>query len=237
MTEPVRLDDLISLVRRRQPDGTPLDHLGDAVMLGQHLSEVADHLIGHFVDQARRAGASWTEIGASMGVTKQAVQKRFVPRAGTEAQTAAADGFARFTDAARSTTVASQAEARRTGQDHIGTEHLVLGLLAEPDALAATTIVALGVALDDLRAAVEATLPPPAAEPVPELIPYTGPARKALELTMREALRLGHVHVGTEHVLLGVLSDEESAAARGLAGLGVTHGPAEAHIVAALDAS
>ena len=81
MTSAVRLDDLITLVKSHHPDGDALERLGDAVAIGEHLGEVADHLIGHFVDQARRAGASWTEIGRHMGVTKQAAQKRFVPRA------------------------------------------------------------------------------------------------------------------------------------------------------------
>src|ERR1700690_4394874 len=76
---PIRLDDLISVVKSNE--GTPLDHASLAVQVAEHLGELPDHLIGHFVDQARRAGASWTEIGQAMGVTKQAAQKRFVPKA------------------------------------------------------------------------------------------------------------------------------------------------------------
>ena len=77
---PVRLDDLIGHVLDRHPDGNALDHLSDAVQVSSSLGELADHLIGHFVDQARRSGASWTEIGEYMGVSKQAAQKRFVAR-------------------------------------------------------------------------------------------------------------------------------------------------------------
>src|SRR6266849_7019125 len=76
---PVRLDELIGYVKSQ--DGTALDHMSAAVRISEHLGELADHLIGHFVDQARKTGTSWTEIGQSMGVTKQAAQKRFVPRA------------------------------------------------------------------------------------------------------------------------------------------------------------
>ena len=76
---PVRLDELIGYVRSQQ--GTTLDHVSAAVRISEHLGELSDHLIGHFVDQARKTGASWTEIGQSMGVTKQAAQKRFVPKA------------------------------------------------------------------------------------------------------------------------------------------------------------
>lgn len=77
-TNSVRLGDLIDGIRQTRSD--PLDQLADAVMIAEHLGEVADQLIGHFVDQARRAGSSWKEIGASMGVSKQAAQKRFVAK-------------------------------------------------------------------------------------------------------------------------------------------------------------
>jgi hypothetical protein len=78
---PVRLDDLIDAIKQVHTDA--LEQLTDAVLASEHLGELADHLIGHFVDQARRSGASWTDIGKSMGVSKQAAQKRFVPRAET----------------------------------------------------------------------------------------------------------------------------------------------------------
>ena len=76
---PVSLDNLISYVQALHPDGTPLERLSDAVTVAARLDEQSDALIGHFVDQARRSGASWSQIGESMGVTKQAAQKRFVP--------------------------------------------------------------------------------------------------------------------------------------------------------------
>ncbi len=232
MTSAVRLDDLINLVKNRHPDGGALERLGDAVEVGEHLGEVADHLIGHFVDQARRAGASWTDIGRHMGVTKQAVQKRFVPRA--EGATTARD-FARFTPRARKAVVEAEAAARRGGQDQILPEHLLLGLLVERAALAATTLTGLGVDLDGLREATEANLV--AGDAVPDgHIPFNGPSKKVLELVFREALRLGHNYVGTEHLLLGLLADDENPAAQLLAGFGVTHEAAEAHITTALAA-
>ncbi|MDT5011863.1 MAG: hypothetical protein QOH57_3480, partial [Mycobacterium sp.] len=76
---PIRLDDLIDAIKKAHSDA--LEQLTDAVLVAETLGEVADHLIGHFVDQARRSGASWTDIGTSMGVSKQAAQKRFVPKA------------------------------------------------------------------------------------------------------------------------------------------------------------
>src|SRR6202162_6370997 len=94
ITHPVRLDDLIDVIKTVHDE--PLDQLTDAVLAAESLGEVADHLIGHFVDQARKSGASWTDIGKSMGVTTQAAQKRFVPR--PEATTLDANqGFGRFT--------------------------------------------------------------------------------------------------------------------------------------------
>ncbi len=74
---PAPLEKLIAYVRSLRPDAGPLGHLSDAVATAQELSDQADALIGYFVDQARGSGASWSQIGAAMGVTKQAAQKRF----------------------------------------------------------------------------------------------------------------------------------------------------------------
>jgi ClpA/ClpB-like protein len=227
MTSQVRLDDLIDAIKMVHSD--PLDQLSDAVIAADHLGDVADHLIGHFVDQARRSGASWTEIGTSMGVSKQAAQKRFVAK-GLDPD----EGFGRFTPRARNVVVAAQNEARAANNAEIRPEHLVLGLLAEPEAIAARVIVTLGVALDAVRRAATATLPPAAGE-VPELIPFDPGARKALELTFREALRLGHNYIGTEHILLALLELEDGTGV--LTGLGVDKGGAETEIVAALRAT
>ncbi|MDN3359506.1 Clp protease N-terminal domain-containing protein [Actinomadura sp. DC4] len=223
----VRLDDLIDEVRTQSTDGSPLDHLSDAVLISQRLGEIADHLIGHFVDQARRAGASWTEIGSHMGVTKQAAQKRFVPN-----ETVKRGGWARFTEPARHALLQAQEEARTAGHAHIGTEHILLGLLHEPDALAARAITAQSVTLDQVRTAVTAAFDPPEAEPPGGHIPFTRHAKKVRELTVREALRLDDEQVGTEHVLLGLLGEEEGRAAGVLAGLKVTKAAAETWIAA-----
>ena len=89
----VRLDTLIDSIKKARTE--PLDQLADAMMVGEHLGEVADHLIGHFVDQARRSGASWAEIGRSMGVSKQAAQQRFVAKGAGQAPDAS-QGFSRL---------------------------------------------------------------------------------------------------------------------------------------------
>jgi hypothetical protein len=238
MTEPtqiptaVRLDDLIDAIKKSHTDA--LDQLSDAVIAADHLGDIADHLIGHFVDQARRSGASWSEIGRSMGVTKQAAQKRFVAKPSSDAAALDPDaGFARFTPRARNVVMASMNQARAAGNTTIGIEHLVLGLLTEPDGLAAKAIIAQGVSLERVRETVLKVLPPRVAE-LPELSPYSGQARKALELTFREALRMGHNYIGTEHILLAILELEDGTGV--LAGLGVTKAASEESVTRALGA-
>jgi hypothetical protein len=233
MTNPVRLDDLIEAIKKVHSDA--LDQLSDAVLAADHLGDVADHLIGHFVDQARRSGASWTDIGRSMGVSKQAAQKRFVPKGpGEPSDLDPSQGFGRFTVRARNVVMTAQNEARAAGNDEIRPEHLVLGLLSEPDALAAKAVVAQGVPLEAVRQAATATLPP-AADQVPALIPFDPRAKKALELTFRQALRMGHNYIGTEHILLALLELEDGTGV--LAGLGVDKAAAEANITAAVAAA
>ena len=231
ITSPVRLDDLIEAIRTVHDD--VLEQLTSAMVAADHLGELADHLIGHFVDQARRSGASWTDIGRSMGVTKQAARKRFIPKDPGEASDLnTRQDFSRFTPRAKNVLMAAHNEAHAAGHDQIRPAHLVLGLLSEPDALAAKAIIARAAPLDAVRRAVTATLPPPAEE-VPDLVPYAADSRKALELTFREALRLGHNYIGTEHILLALLELEDSDGL--LAGLGLDKPAAEAHITAALD--
>src|ERR1700733_13514596 len=129
---PVRLDELINTIKKVHSD--VLEQLSDAVLAAEHLGEVADHLIGHFVDQARRSGASWTDIGKSMGVTKQAAQKRFVLRPETTTLDPNS-GFERFTPRARNAVVAAQNAAHEAGNNEITPDHLILGVLSDPEAL------------------------------------------------------------------------------------------------------
>lgn len=231
-THPIRLDDLIDAITKVHDE--PLEQLSDAVVAARHLGDIADHLIGHFVDQARRGGASWTAIGASMGVTKQAAQKRFVPK-GAPSSLDPNEGFARFTERTKNVVMGSMNEARAAGNAEICAAHLALGLLTEPESLAALAIGAQSVTLEQVRDATLAALPARAAE-IPDLIPYDASARKALELTFREALRLGHNHIGTEHLLLALLELEDGDGP--LSAAGIRKGAAEAtilEVLAALD--
>ncbi|WP_018683970.1 Clp protease N-terminal domain-containing protein [Actinokineospora enzanensis] len=196
-----RLDDLISAIESSTDD--PLTRLSEAVTLGQHLDELADHLIGHFVDRARRSGASWTTIGENMGVTKQAAQKRFVPNEPATAETGLRV-FERYTDGARAVIVASQEEARRAGHTQILTGHVLLALLHDQG-------IAGLVDADSLRAAVADAVGTGDADLVGH-IPFSAGAKKALELGHREALRLGSERIRPEHLLLGLLSTPEEPA-------------------------
>ncbi|MEU4446845.1 Clp protease N-terminal domain-containing protein [Actinosynnema sp. NPDC050801] len=219
---PVQLTDLIVTVASEHPD--VLRRLTAAVELSAQLDELGDHLIGHFVDEARRAGASWTDIGESIGVTKQAAQKRFVPKESPDLK----PSFDRYTDRARRVIVLARHHARFS--EHIGTEHILLGLLDESGGLAAKTIAKLEASEGTTRMAVLNELDGTVRQR-PEQQPFTTHCKKALELAVRASLRQGHHFVGTEHLLLGLLAEGEGTAAKALARTGVTEAAAEAHIV------
>ena len=226
---PVRLDDLIDVIKTVHDE--PLDQLTDAVLAAEFLGEIADHLIGHFVDQARKSGASWTDIGRCMGVTKQAAQKRFVPKSPSDAGALDPNaGFGRFTPRARNVVVVAQNKAHEAGNNEIHTAHLLLALFAEPEGLAVKLLASQGVDADAVAAAV--TLPP-RVDDVPALIPFSPAAKKVLELTFRQALRLGHNYIGTEHILLALLEAEDDDGP--LHGLGVDMDRTGSEIVSVLE--
>lgn len=220
---PVRLDELIAAITKNHTDA--LDRLSDAVLLGQYIDEIADHLIGHFVDQARRSGASWTDIGRSMGVTKQAAQKRFVAKPGTDPS----HGFSKFSQPARAAVVGAMNEAKQAGNAEMVPAHLILGLLTTAGT-ATAALHAQGVDLTQARDRLTAALPG-RSDDDPVLIPYEARAKKALELTFRAALRLGADAVSTGHVLLGLLEEENGTGP--LAALGVDAAAAESFVAAA----
>lgn len=227
----VDLDTLITLVERDRPDVGPIERLSHAVITAEQLGDVADRLVGHFVEAARHAGASWAEIGQGLGVSKQAAQKRFVSRG---APGTAAGNLARFTMRARQAVVHAQQTARRAGQDEVTGTHLLLGLLADRESLASRAIEAAGVSLDDLRAAVESGLTQSSAT-APAHVPFSAEAKQIYADTLAEALRLGHPYVGTEHILLAMLAAETSPAGRTLIERGVTKAQTEAWLLDVID--
>jgi ATP-dependent Clp protease ATP-binding subunit ClpC len=127
--------------------------------------------------------------------------------------------FERFTDRARRVVVLAQEESRLLGHDYIGTEHLLLGLLAERAGVAARALQSLDITLDAAREQVKEIIGPGAQEPRGH-IPFTPRAKKILELSLREALKLGSEVIGTEHLLLGLVDEGAGVGAQILDRLG-----------------
>jgi ATP-dependent Clp protease ATP-binding subunit ClpC len=127
--------------------------------------------------------------------------------------------FERFTEKARRVVVYAQEEARMLNQNYIGTEHLLLGLIREQDGIAAKALESLNISLEDVHQQVEELIGKGTYVPTGH-IPFTPRAKKVLELSLREALQLGHNYIGTEHVLLGLIREGEGVAAQVLLNLG-----------------
>jgi len=127
--------------------------------------------------------------------------------------------FERFTDRARRVVVLAQEEARLLNHNYIGTEHILLGLIHEGEGVAAKALESLGISLEAVRSQVEEIIGQGGASPSGH-IPFTPRAKKVLELSLREALQLGHNYIGTEHILLGLIREGEGVAAQVLVKLG-----------------
>jgi ATP-dependent Clp protease ATP-binding subunit ClpA len=249
MTPPPTLQDLIDTVRQDAATDDPIDQLVIASATASDLEQTTDALLGHFVDRCRRAGRSWSEISTALGVSKQAVHKRF---AGPLAERLAASGrptFERFTQRARGVLVAADAAAQASGHRLIGSEHLLLGLYAEPDGIAAKALLGMQVGRGQVEVALrtawaraatadEAVQPAsgsdsPATQDQPDgpaaplpgdqatgRRPMSPKARAALVNALAVALEFGHNYIGTEHILLGLYRDPDSLAARVLTEIG-----------------
>jgi hypothetical protein len=199
-----------------------LPHLSDAVLVGNYVSEQTDNLIGHFVDQARKSGASWSQIGTAMGVSKQAAQQRWVPR-WSDLLTFGRN-FDRFTPRARNVLAYANKLAGGERAAEIRPEHLVVAQFSEPEAVSAKVLEQLGVEEATLATALKVNVAP-AADVSP--IGFDEDAMTVLDATLREALRLGHNYIGTEHLLLGVLAIDGLDATGTLRDLGVTKASVE----------
>lgn len=221
------------MVREDASSDQPLDQLVAAAAAVAQLEETSDALLGHFVDRCRRDGQSWSQISAALGVSKQAVHKRFASAiaahmvAGTTTWT-----FERFTDRARRVVAASQQAALDLGANTVGTEHLLLGLFAEPEGIAGRVLAAMDVSYQFVRAAIPApTGAGQAAEPPSKNAQrFSGDTHRALRDSLAVALELGHNYIGTEHLLLGLYRNDEATAARILASAGALEGTARAHV-------
>ena len=127
--------------------------------------------------------------------------------------------FERFTDRARRVVVLAQEESRLLNHNYIGTEHILLGLIHEGEGVAAQVLIGMDISLDTVRAELEEIIGHGGQAPAGH-IPFTPRAKKVLELSLREALQLGHNYIGTEHILLGLIREGEGVAAQVLVKLG-----------------
>ncbi len=138
--------------------------------------------------------------------------------------------FERFTDSARRVVVLAQEEARMLSHNHIGTEHLLLGLIHEGEGVAAKALEALGIRLEAVRQQVEDITGRGEHAPSGH-IPFTPRAKKVLELSLRESTQLGNNYIGTEHILLGLIREGEGVAARVLVSLGADLGRTRRQVI------
>ena len=213
---PVPLDNLIGYVKALHPQDGPLAHLSDAVTVAARLDEQSDALIGHFVDQARHSGASWSMIGASMGVSKQAAQQRFVTALVPEG----GEMFSRFTQRARNVLAAAGRIAAAAGAEQTDATHMAAGLLSEPEGIAARVIRQAGISDDHFYAVLGVPAGGGADAADIQALRFTSAGKAALKGTLKAALRLGHNYIGTEHLLLGILfADGDTAQTLVAAGL------------------
>lgn len=215
MTPAPNLQQLIDAVRDDTPSADPIAQLAQAAVTVAQLEETNDALLSHFVDRCRRAGSSWTEISGALGVSKQAVHKRFAP--------SDPPPFERFTPRAREVVARAAEEAQSRDGGAVGPEHLTLALFADRKSLAAQILAAAGVQ----RPAVEERLGPPVPAGDGDERGFRRGAVEALRAAVEEALLLGHNYVGTEHLLLALLRAPDNA-------LGLAYDDGKERVVARL---
>jgi hypothetical protein len=193
-------------------DTEPLSRIGAAVTTRDDLHSLGDDLVGRFVEQARGAGASWTQIGSALGVSKQAAQQRY-PSAG--------QGWApAFREDAQRALAAAGEHAQQLGHPYLGTEHILLALAEQDDSLAGRVLADLDVTPRAVAQAIDQRTPR-GARPI-ATIRLSGRVKRALEQARRESGRLGHRCPGAEHLLLVLAADADGAASRILDELEVT---------------
>jgi hypothetical protein len=207
----ISLADLIARLDEELTDPDVLARISEARLRAQTLSDLGDQLLDHYVSKAKQAGASWTEIGDAIGVSKQAAQQRHAPAP-----------FERFTDLNRHSIVLAQEAARTHKHDFIGTEHLLLGLIGEPRGLAYEVLIARAGPEQRIRDAVEEAMMPAGRKALRGHIPFRPESKEAIVQARRAAVDLSHNWVGTEHMLLGLIRTQDSPAAQVLRSLGFT---------------
>jgi hypothetical protein len=196
-------------------EGTDLDRVRAAVVMADDLGAVGDQVVNHFVEAARGAGCSWSQIGAQLGVSKQAAQQAFVApthRRGRFGRRQEGRFGGRMGPGARAAIKGACEEAAALGHDHVGTEHFLLAL-GEGTGVAAAALRRLGVDQEAVRGHVDDIVArgTPGGSGYP---PLTARTKKVLELAVRESIRLHHDRVGTEHLLLAIVREGDGMAAQ-----------------------
>jgi len=199
---------------RQRAGGSALDRVDAALAAGEELTAGADKLIGLFVDEARSAGCSWTDIGQRIGVTKQAARQRFAPRPqpglGSDLE---------WRPRLLACLQAAGREAAADGAAEAGTHHQLLGLFHE--GVAAAILEKLGIHADAARAAAR-ELFPGGGQPADRPPPDSAEASRAVQGAARLARQAGHPYVGTEHLLCVLALDPGTRARRVLGHLGAS---------------
>jgi hypothetical protein len=218
------LDELVRQLDTDLPEADLLTKVGEARERARELAALGDQLVDHYIQLARAEGASWSQVGDALGVSKQAAQQR-----------GSGGRFEKFTRRAASAAAAAMRLAGQLGADRVDVDHVVLALLGDAEGLAAKVVVALAGPLEAITAKVKAVIPV-ADEPSVRAghLPFTDSAKRALDLTMGAAQEMGHNYVGTEHMLLGVLQITDSAAVSALNELGIDHAKAKIAVTSAL---
>ncbi|MGH9214021.1 MAG: Clp protease N-terminal domain-containing protein [Acidimicrobiales bacterium] len=231
------LQKLIDEIEDRADSDDPLDQLEEAARQHDQLTDAADRVLDHFVKAARESGCSWAQIGGVLGVTKQAAQQRHSGDQGVLGWLRSWAGkrglFTRFTARARDVAVGAQQAARDLGHNYVGTEHILLALYTDSGSIAAKALASWEISRDEVVAEVEQRIGRGGVVPSGH-IPYTPRAKKILELSLREALSLGHNYIGTEHILLGVVRVDDGIGGQILGDRGVTSDQARQTIVSLL---
>jgi Clp amino terminal domain, pathogenicity island component/UvrB/uvrC motif len=221
----MRPGSVLKLLAFVLPPGLDSSAVAAALGASQVTTDAADYLAGNSraalenrKHQPGRIIPSWP--GPSGGETADEMYRDYAG-AETRARKAALSMFERFTDRARRVVVLAQEEARMLNHNYVGSEHILLGLIREDGGVAAQALGSLGVTEERARQQVEEVVGAGQTGPQRGHLPFTPQAKKILQLSLREAIALGHAYIGTEHILLGLVRGDDGAAIRVLNGLGV----------------
>src|SRR5919198_3221069 len=211
------LEHLLAAIEREHRGAERGVQLAAAMRVASELRAVGDELVDHYVQAARAEGRSWTEIGESLGITKQGAQQRFGPPAARPVEPWPAG----FSEAAQAVVASAVDEARALGHRYLGTEHLLIALCAPAAGLAGSCLARLSVSREAVEGQVVDYIGRGANPPAGGL-GATPRTKRVLEAARRESKRAGHRCPEPEHLLLALFSVEQGVAGRILTGLGAT---------------